>query len=292
MRITQVFRKSSRGVTPVIATVLLIGLVVVAGIGIAILMFGTIATPDPLKVEILAISEFKTTEDEMKDFLVDHFSVTVQNVERTTVRIESDAFQLLNRDKDPISGWSMSLDLEQIVLPALSIQNIPLACDPDADSSELAPLNDTIYIEVTVYPEESTNPRSAKTFRSNLLIVGNTYGPVYLKRQTPGSILGDGGLNLSYNVENYGSTKLDVYLEFTSSPSDQIFFNINGINSSTHSFSLTKYANNSLSNDVFTVKPFPSKVSSGDTFLILIYLWDQENLNLLALDFHLLEYQS
>jgi len=291
MKIRRIFHRSSRGVTPVIATVLLIGLVVVAGIGIAILMFGTIATPDPLKVEILSISEFKTTELTNKDFLVDRFSVTLQNVERTTVRIESDAFQLLDRNKNEIPGWFMNLDLEEITLPALSIRVIPLACDLDDDSSELAPLNDTIYIEVTVYPEESTNPRSAKSFRSNLLIVGNTYGPVYLEFLPPGPFLGDDGLNLSFNVENYGSTKLDVYLEFTSSSPDKIFFNINGDNDSTYSFSLTKFSNNTLSNEVFTIKPFPSKVSSGEPFLILIYLWDQENLNLLAIAFHLLEYQ-
>lgn len=291
MKITRVFQKSSRGVTPVIATVLLIGLVVVAGIGIAILMFGTIATPDPIKVEILSISDFKTTELTDKDFLVDRFSVTLQNTERTSVRIESNAFDITDRNDNPKSGWLMSVDLDEIVLPALSIQIIPLACDPDDDSSELVPLNDTIYIEVTVYPKESTNPRSAKTFRSNLLIVGNTYGPIFLDSQTSGSILGDEGLNLSFNVENYGSTKLDVYLEFTSSPSNQIFFNINGINDSTHSFSLTRFTNNSLTDEVFTIKPYPSKVSSGDTFLILIYLWDQENLNLLAINTHLLEYQ-
>ena len=74
MHILHSYKKKSRGVTPVIATVLLIGLVVIAGIGVALVIFGTINAPPPMKVSILSISDFETTDD---NTLIDHFSVTL-----------------------------------------------------------------------------------------------------------------------------------------------------------------------------------------------------------------------
>ncbi|MCK4847491.1 MAG: hypothetical protein KAT16_00540, partial [Candidatus Heimdallarchaeota archaeon] len=60
------FKRRKRAVSPVIATVLLIGLVVVAGLGVALVMFGTINTPDPLKIEFLSVSSFETTDGDYK----------------------------------------------------------------------------------------------------------------------------------------------------------------------------------------------------------------------------------
>ena len=77
-------KKTRRGISPVIATVLLIGLVVVAGLGVALVMFGTINTPDPLGIEVVAISSFETTDSDTK---VDRFYITLQNTERTSIDI-------------------------------------------------------------------------------------------------------------------------------------------------------------------------------------------------------------
>ena len=60
---TMIFKKR-KAISPVIATVLLIGLVVLAGLGVALIIFGTINTPDPLKVEVVSISSFETTDEE------------------------------------------------------------------------------------------------------------------------------------------------------------------------------------------------------------------------------------
>jgi len=271
MKISQVFRDKRRGVTPVIATVLLIGLVVIAGIGVALVMFGTINTPDPIGVEIVSISDFKTTDD---DILVDSFSVTLHNEERTNVRIQANAFALLNGTdvNDSIIGWSMSLDQNEIILPAMAIQTIPLSCDPTDD--QLSPNNDTIYVEVTVFPEGST--RNERTFRSNLLIIGDTTGPVDLTLQVSPTILKSGGLNLSFNVENLGSTDRNFFLEFSTDSPDKIFFVINDNNATNHYFSLKKYSNTTFPSDVFTIRPKLSNISHNDPIFIFIWLWDQE----------------
>ncbi|MHA1227083.1 MAG: archaellin/type IV pilin N-terminal domain-containing protein, partial [Candidatus Hodarchaeales archaeon] len=181
MKINRRMLKKSRGVTPVIATVLLIGLVVVAGIGVALVMFGTINTPTPIKVEVISISEFKTTDD---DIYVDRFSVTIHNTERSNIVILSDGFTLRWFNQSIIEGWALDLDVDSIIIPALNIWTVPLACDSSNDDLELTPQNDTIYLDVTVFPENSITPRSAKTFQSDILTIGDTYGPVTLTAQT------------------------------------------------------------------------------------------------------------
>ncbi|MFX0181708.1 MAG: archaellin/type IV pilin N-terminal domain-containing protein [Candidatus Hodarchaeota archaeon] len=287
MKTSQVFRIKRRGVTPVIATVLLIGLVVIAGIGVALVMFGTINTPDPISVEIVSISDFKTTDN---DILIDSFSVTLHNEERTNVRIQADAFVLLNGtdEDDDIVGWSMNLDQNEIILPALAIQTIPLSCDPIDE--QLSPKNDTIYIEVTVFPEGST--RNERTFRSNLLIIGDTSGPVYLDSPASNLILTSEGLNLSFNAANFGSTDRNLFLEFSTDSPDKIYFVINENNATRLYFSISRYSNTTFTDDVFTIKPKLANISHNDRIFIFIWSWDQEKSMQLSIATILLTYQT
>ncbi len=284
-------RYKSRGVTPVIATVLLIGLVVVAGIGVALVVFGTINTPSPLNISVLSISDFESTDN---DFFVDHFSVTLQNTERTNVRIKQEAFSIYNRTKSPeseITGWIMDLNQAEIILPALTIETFPISCDTDLNENELTPRNDTIYIKVTVYPEGSDNPRAAKTFFSDLLIVGDTYGPFYLTSQQTNLNLGQSGLNLSINIANFGSTDTNLVLDISTDSMQSLYFAINGLNSTSQMFSVNRYTNISLT-DSITVYPIPSGVSNGNKYFVLIFLKDQENQVPLASLFLELTYQD
>ena len=72
MKTINKIRRKSRAVSPVIATVLLIGLTVVAGVAVAIMLFGAVNTPDPIKVSVLSISDFETTDN---DIYIDQFSI-------------------------------------------------------------------------------------------------------------------------------------------------------------------------------------------------------------------------
>ena len=289
MNIKNSLRYKSRGVTPVIATVLLIGLVVVAGIGVALVVFGTVSTPAPLEVDIVAISEFETTDD---DIYIDRFSITLHNLERTSVRIKQDAFLLMFRNRSIIQGWTMELDQSLILLPALSIQTIPLSCDPSNNQNELIPQNTTIYIEVTVFPEDSDSPRSARAFRSDLLIVGDTFGPINLETLQTSLILESVGLNISFNITNFGSTDANLILEFSTDSSNSIFFVINGVNRTTFAFLLPKYANTTFPDELFTINPIPSGVSQGSKHLVLILLKNQADQIPLSSLFIELTYQA
>ena len=133
-----------KAISPVIATVLLIGLVVLAGLGVALVIFGSINAPDPLNVEIASISSFETTDN---DYLVDRFVVTLYNKERTNVRLQSDEFSLSFFNRTEISGWFMDLDAQTIIIPALNLVDVPLACDTSENQAELIPKNTEIFLD-------------------------------------------------------------------------------------------------------------------------------------------------
>ncbi|MFX0050782.1 MAG: archaellin/type IV pilin N-terminal domain-containing protein [Candidatus Hermodarchaeota archaeon] len=279
------FRSKGRGVTPVIATVLLIGLVVVVGIAVAIVMFGTINAPDPIEIKIEEISNFETTD---KDFLIDRFQVKLLNKERTSVIIQTDAFTIILQNGTEKDGWQINRTQNEFILPGLEELLIQLSCDPIDDRSELSPNNDTIYIEVTVFPEGS--PKNEKTYRSTLLIVGDTTGGFYLTSFTSETILTSGGLNLSFDVANFGSTDRDLSLEFTTGSSD-IYFEINGNNKTRHYFSLAKFSSTTFSSDTFTVKP-ESSILGDDIVFFEVWLWDQESLKQISFAYFSLTYKA
>ena len=287
MNYVKKFQTKSRGVSPVIATVLLIGLVVVAGIGVAIVMFGTITAPIPLKVEIVSISDFKTTDD---DIYIDQFEVTIQNVERSNVRIFSDSFTLSWFNLTPIEGWALNLDINEIILPALTIQTFPLSCDPENNPAELTPENDTIYLEVTIYPETTDNPRSAKRFQSDILKIGDTYGPITISPPIDPMLPAE-GLNIPITIQNYGSLDLELRLEFTTDSSSKIFFELNNINTSNYYFSLSKFENTNFPSVNFTVRP-TSQVIVSENYLVLIFLWNTADNRLLATANFILTYEG
>ncbi|WP_455142503.1 archaellin/type IV pilin N-terminal domain-containing protein [Candidatus Hodarchaeum mangrovi] len=281
------FQRKSRGVSPVIATVLLIGLVVVAGIGVAIVMFGTFTAPTPLKIDIISISEFKTTDD---DIYIDQFEVTIQNIERSNVRIFSDSFTLSWFNLTTIEGWTLNLDVNEIILPALSIQTFPISCEPENNPSELTPQNDTIYLEVTIYPEGSDNPRSAKKFKSEILKIGDTYGPVTISPPIDPT-LPVGGLNVPITIQNYGSLDLELKLEFTTDSSSKIYFELDNVNTSSYFFSLLKFENTNFPSANFTIRP-TSQVAVSENYLVLLFLWNTVDNRLLATANFILTYEG
>ena len=281
-------KRRKRAISPVIATVLLIGLVVVAGLGVALVMFGTINTPDPLKIEFVSISSFETTDG---DYNVDQFELTLYNPERTSVRIEVDAFVLWNfSDKTEIPGWEMNEDQSERFIPALETDTITLACDNTFNEYELEPKNTTIYIDVTVYPAASENPRSAKTFRSDVLLIGETIGPVTLTSLTQGTSFDQSGFTLNFSVTNNGSTNLDLRLDFTTDSSSKIFFIIDGVNSTDHSFSLDGFRTTSFPGTLFQINA-SSEAILDETYLILVNLFDNNNMEWFATESLLLTYE-
>lgn len=273
MNIRHLWRGRTRGVTPVIATILLIGLVVVAGIAVAVVMFGTINSPPPIDVEILSLSDFQTNDD---DILIDQLSATIQNTERSTIRIESDAFTLEFINRTSIIGWTMDPD-QAIYISPREIVTVTLVCDPLA-GDQLMPAQDTIFITVKVYPQDSTNERSAQSFKSELLSIGNTNGPVFLEYQSSLD-LEDVGSDINFTITNSGSADQDLELEiYTDSPKNLTFL-LEGVNRTTISFTITGFGDVNLNCTVF-----PTALANvDDIYVVSVFLWGQEGLGLIQI---------
>ena len=272
MDIRHLLQRKARGVTPVIATILLIGLVVVAGIAVAIMMFGTINAPAPINVDILAISDFETTDT---DILIDRFSTTIQNVERSNIRIESDAFTLEDIDENPINGWTMDPD-QAIFLSPSEIVTVSLICDP-AIGDQLTPTEDRIYITVKVFLADSE--RLAESFTSDLLSVGDTNGPILLEYQTPSLNLEDSGLEINFTITNNGSADQDLKLELYTDSPNNITFILEGVNRTTISFSIVGFGDGNLNCTVFPT----ALANEDDIYVISAFLWGQEGLGLIQI---------
>jgi hypothetical protein len=275
MNIRQLWRVKTRGVTPVIATILLIGLVVVAGIAVAVVMFGTINSPAPIEVDILAISDFETTDT---DVLIDRLSATIHNAERSNIRIESDAFTLEYVNRTPIVGWTMYPD-QAIYLSPREIVTVDLVCDQTA-GDQLTPAQGTIYITVKVFPQDSTNERSAQSFKSELLSVGNTNGPIFLESQYASLDLEDSGLDIKFTITKSGSAVQDLELElYTDSPKNLTFL-LKGVNRTAISFAVAGFGN-----IIFNCTVFPTTLANvDDNYLVSAFLWGQEGLGLIQID--------
>ncbi|MFW9853976.1 MAG: archaellin/type IV pilin N-terminal domain-containing protein [Candidatus Thorarchaeota archaeon] len=268
-----------RAISPVIATVLMIGLVVVAGLGIALVIFGTVATPTPINVDVIGISEFESTDN---NILVDRFRVALQNTESSVVLIQrADAFEVRDQNRSVMPGWRLNLTQDLIPLRPLQILTLPISLDRNIPSAtELVPENDTIYVHVTVYPEGSRfTDQEARIFRSDLLAIGDTLGPVYLTAQTPSTEFDTNGVNLTMNIVNNGSTNLNLLLEITSDSPSHIFFTIDGTNSSQGSLpaTLQKYQNNSLSGVNIKVNADPVRAVPSAVYQIFITLKDRNS---------------
>jgi hypothetical protein len=283
MNIRHLLRGKARGVTPVIATILLIGLVVVAGIAVAVVMFGTINSPAPMDVEILAISDFKTTDSNV---LIDQFTITLHNAERSNIRIESDAFTLEHFNGPEIVGWTMDPD-QAIYLSPREILTVSLICDPMV-GEQLTPDQDTIYIQVKVFPSDSTNERSARTFSSDLLSVGGTNGPIFLESQSSGVNLEDIGLDINFTIINNGSLDQDLELELYTDSPNNITFAIGSVNRTSISFFLAGFDEVTLNCTVFPT----ARANENDVYLISIFLWGQEGLGLIQIINYNLIYQG
>ncbi|MFW9780075.1 MAG: archaellin/type IV pilin N-terminal domain-containing protein [Candidatus Heimdallarchaeota archaeon] len=280
-RIWDIGRQKSRirAISPVIATVLMIGLVVVAGLGVALVIFGTVATPTPINVDVIGISEFESTDN---NILVDRFRVTLQNTESSVVLIQrADAFEVRDRNFGIIPGWRLNLTQDLIPLRPLQILTLPISLDRNIPSAtELIPENDTIYVHVTVYPEGSKFiAQEALIFQSDLLAVGDTLGPVYLSAQTPSTEFDTNGINLLMNIVNNGSTNLNLLLEITSDSPSHIFFTIDSTNSSQGSLPVTlqKYQSTSLSGVTIKVNADPARAVPSALYQIFITLKDQNS---------------
>ncbi len=198
-------KQSRRAVSPVIATVLLIALVIIAGFLVSLILFSTLTAPRPLVLSITDIDQFTTTDD---DQLIDQFRVILSNTGTIRGLILVNSFQVYNvtsGTEEKLEGWQANITEN---VPILEGQSLSLLLHSNSKEFQLEANKTKIVIEFSAKRADSPNDKP-KTFsnRFSPLLVPPTKGPVIvnvIKRTAP---------FLSINATNLGLLSVDVTIQ-------------------------------------------------------------------------------
>lgn len=259
-------RRKRKAITPVIATILLIGLVALGGMAVTLIFIGTITAPRQIDIDILEVYNFQTTDN---NTAIDRFSCSLKNSQSVPTLIVLDSLQLML--VDPVTGretplssfWAFEIEREEIIIPAYNM--IQLSISEVASPVIQLVKGDEIRLYVDAY-YEGDGPSSGKTFKSTLLTVGDTFGPIVTSSSMSGFVLTEStSLTVNIVTTNLGSSDLSLYLNIGSSSPQSMFFNKDSVNISKIDFALsgdtTQYLN-------FTIFPTES-IDAGNHFLYL-----------------------
>lgn len=206
-----------RGVSPIIATILLIALVIVGAAVTFIVLSGIFTQTTPIDLEIESISDFRS---ENGDVLVDRFTISIKNVRTEPAIIQTNEIKVNNMTIDvngipentQLAGWQVLSDLDEHTISGEETLNLDLRCINTND--ELIPQFDRIKVSFAAF--HSDDPDGTITsFSSSVVQVGETYGPVALLVSST-HIVGSGAsndTNLDLTLVNNGTTDLDLLVE-------------------------------------------------------------------------------
>ncbi|MFX0116147.1 MAG: archaellin/type IV pilin N-terminal domain-containing protein [Candidatus Hodarchaeota archaeon] len=205
------FHFKRRGMSPLLATILLIALVIVGGALVFIVLSGLFTQNAPLDLEVEAISDFKSEDG---DIQVDRFQVSIKNLRTETALIKMSEIEVFIQDQDnddnymQLAGWRAVETANEYLISGKETINIDLHCiNPD---HELFPRVDVIRVDFNAY-RSNDRDGTPTNFKSGGVRVGQTYGPVGLSIQSSHTL----DSNLTLTVSNNGTTDLDLVVELS-----------------------------------------------------------------------------
>lgn len=202
------FHSKSRAVSPIIATILLVALVVVGGALTFVVLAGIFTGNAPLDLEVEAVSDFRS---ENGDVRVDRFQISISNLRTQTAVIKRAEIFVYRSDNSLLTGWRVPGTSEEYLLSGKQTVDLTLRCfNPD---DELLPQADRIYVEFLAYRSGDTDGDS-KNITSSIVAVGQTYGPVSLSVNSTYTL----DSNLTLTVRNNGTTALNLVVELSGEP--------------------------------------------------------------------------
>ncbi|MHA2274003.1 MAG: archaellin/type IV pilin N-terminal domain-containing protein [Candidatus Hodarchaeales archaeon] len=208
-----------RGVSPIIATILLIALVIVGAAVTFIVLSGIFTQTTPVDLEIESISDFRS---ENGDVPVDRFTISIKNIRTEPAVIQTDEIKVFRGTGALLAGWQVLSDLDEHTISGEETVNLDLHCIDTTD--ELVPQVDRIQVRFNA--SNSNDPDGTLTsFKSPTVQIGQTYGPVALSVSST-NIVGSGAssdTNLDLTFVNNGTTDLDLFVEVRGET--QFFFN-------------------------------------------------------------------
>ncbi|MHA2370258.1 MAG: archaellin/type IV pilin N-terminal domain-containing protein, partial [Candidatus Hodarchaeales archaeon] len=209
-----------RGVSPIIATILLIALVIVGAAVTFIVLSGIFTQTTPVDLEIESISDFRS---ENGDVPVDRFTISIKNIRTEPAIIQTDEIEVFRPGEVlPLAGWQVLSDLDEHTISGEETINLDLHCIDTND--ELVPQVDRIQVRFDASTRNDPDG-TLTSFKSSVVQIGQTYGPVALSVNST-NIVGSGAstsTNLNITLVNNGTTDLPIEVEFRGEP--QFFFN-------------------------------------------------------------------
>ena len=200
-----------RAVSPVVATVLLVGLVIISGALVFGLLMIILTAPQQIDLDIASIGGAETTDLDSK---IDTFSVEIRNVGRIAARlIDFQVYEIdLNYQTNELEFWGLNLtQSEWVFIPAGETREVQLEC-PSGHSQQRI-VGDRVRVDISAVPDTAPN-QPPYTFRSRPVVLGDTHGPVLFSEP-------DGGYRNStllparvqIDVFNLGSENISVRIE-------------------------------------------------------------------------------
>lgn len=225
--------KKKRGISPIIAEILLIGLTLLAGAITFTTVFVVMTTKEPIVVRVDSFSDFRLT-GYSNSTKYNSFSFVLDNQGKRAVGVRAQDFKMwINGILN--DSWSISRDYE-----LGAFQSYSISVTTNNQSSWLA-FNSSIKIQLTAYGLETSYDQADKqviisstTINSNLI----STGPIQLKN----SLESNGVRNYAYlqasnlanntmniTVQNYGHLNTSYSLDFiVSSPNINLTLNYFG----------------------------------------------------------------
>ncbi|MHA1449130.1 MAG: hypothetical protein ACTSP4_06885 [Candidatus Hodarchaeales archaeon] len=211
---TEIKRKwrSCKGISPVIAAVLLIGVSIVGGAIILGLMVTVFGQEEPYNVQFIRASNFKSTETQALgyDSTVDYLEITLQNLGQESVFFQKTDLRLYRGESSEsgtiLPGWWVDDSRDRIILNGGEIITIPLTTiinSQELTSGEYAVI-DILEIRKLDRPDEF----GYQDFNAESFKVDDTYGPVVLTPQSQTANATHWVLN--YTITNYGTKDIEV----------------------------------------------------------------------------------
>lgn len=219
-RLLKKVKKSKRGVSPIIAEILLIGLTMLAGAITFTTVYVAYNSKPPISVTIDSYSDFKLVNSN-NSTKYNSFSFVLDNQGKREVELKQNDFKLFNVLNNPLLNWTISRDFELAPLQSYSITVISTS---NKDSDWLT-FNSTINVQLTVSAldnGEKATISSSFTIDSSVVSQGPLKISIpakYLNKTKSGSfaILNSTVNNLTVDVLNFGHLPVNYTLEFIDS---------------------------------------------------------------------------
>ena len=276
--------RAKRGLSPIVAEILLIGLTMLAGA----LTFGTVivvlTSKEPIVVNIDNFSDFKL-EGYSNSTKYNTFSFVIDNQGKRAIGVRAQDFQLFNASSNKeIPNWNMSRNCELSSLQSYYIT----VTTADTNQSNWISFQSSIKVQIIAYGLEDSYDNADKAVFSSGITVSDelvSVGPLELISNR--TVLGNENYatlnsslsfnnSLEINVQNFGNLNTSYSLDFIVS-SRNISMTLHYLGSSTNLSSvlyesLPPAQGDNPSSSQTIVLTASTPVSSTNNYFIIVWL--------------------